>query len=119
MEIIAEIRRRHLVQGEKISAIARDLNLCRQTVRKHINTEAELVYQRREQPASKLGPVMTILDQWLELEATLPKRQRRTAQRPFECLQSEAGYVGSYDRVQKYVKRWKDRQKASPKVTQA
>ncbi len=119
MEIIAEIRRRHLVQGEKISAIARDLNLCRQTVRKHINTEAEPVYQRREQTASKLGPVITILEQWLELEASLPKRQRRTAQRLFECLQIEAGYTGSYDRVQKYVKRWKEGQKASPKVNQA
>jgi DNA-binding NarL/FixJ family response regulator len=35
MEVIAEIRRRHLVSGESISAIARDLKLSRPTVRKH------------------------------------------------------------------------------------
>jgi hypothetical protein len=63
MEVIAEIRRRHLVQGEKISAIARDLNLCRQTIRKHLITEVEPVYQRRQQPASKLGSVIPILNQ--------------------------------------------------------
>ena len=33
MELIAEIRRRHLVRHESISSIARDLKLCRQTVR--------------------------------------------------------------------------------------
>ncbi len=34
MELIAEIRRRHLVSKESISSIARDLNLSRPTVRK-------------------------------------------------------------------------------------
>ncbi len=30
MDIIAEIRRRHLVSGESISSIARSLNICHQ-----------------------------------------------------------------------------------------
>jgi hypothetical protein len=34
METIAEIRRRHLVNKESISSIARDLRLSRATVRK-------------------------------------------------------------------------------------
>ena len=33
MDLIAENRRRHLVRHESISSIARDLKLCRQTVR--------------------------------------------------------------------------------------
>jgi predicted transcriptional regulator len=40
MDLIAEIRRRHLVRHESISSIARDLKLCRQTVRRHCRTEA-------------------------------------------------------------------------------
>ena len=40
MDVIAEIRRRHLVSKESISAIARGLKLSRPTVRKHCRTQA-------------------------------------------------------------------------------
>jgi hypothetical protein len=46
MDIIAEIRRRHLVSKESISSIARELKLSRPTVRKHCRTQCEPVYQR-------------------------------------------------------------------------
>jgi transposase len=46
METIGKLRRRHLVKGESISAIARDLNLSRNTVKKYLNAEADPVYQR-------------------------------------------------------------------------
>jgi hypothetical protein len=35
IDMIAEIRRRHLISKESISSIARDLELSRPTVRKH------------------------------------------------------------------------------------
>ena len=95
MEFIAEIRRRHFVSGESISSIARSLKLSRPTVRKALKTEAEPIYQRQHQPTPKLGEFQAQLIDWLELDAKLPKRQRRTAQRLFECLQVE-GYQGSY-----------------------
>lgn len=47
MQVIAEIRRRHLVSQESISAIARDLKLSRPTVRKHLQTHSEVVYHRQ------------------------------------------------------------------------
>ncbi len=47
MDIIAEIRRRHLVSGESISSLARSLNLSRPTVRKHLNTTSPQVYRRQ------------------------------------------------------------------------
>lgn len=50
MHLIAEIRRRHYVDGESISSIARSLKLSRPTVRKHLKTEQEPVYQRRSSP---------------------------------------------------------------------
>jgi predicted transcriptional regulator len=89
MEVIAEIRRRHLVSGESISSIARDLKLSRPTVRKHLQTESEAVYLRSHQPAPKLGEFQSVLESWLATERQLPKAQRRTAQRLFEGLQAE------------------------------
>ena len=81
MEFIAEIRRRHFVSGESISAIAQSLKLSRPTVRKALKALEEPVYQRQHQPAPKLGDFLEQLEQWLDIEARLPKRQRRTAQR--------------------------------------
>jgi hypothetical protein len=41
MDMIAEIRRRHLVSKESISSIARDLKLSRPTVRKYCRSQAD------------------------------------------------------------------------------
>ena len=106
MDIIAEIRRRHFVSKEKISSIARSLGLSRPTVRKHLKTEAEPEYRRQTQYAPKLGEFKALLTKWLETEALLPKKQRRTAMRLYEGLIIE-GYAGAYDSVRRFVKQWK------------
>lgn len=106
METIAKIRRRHLVNQESISSIARDLNLSRSTVRKYIHQTAAPNYHRSTQPAPKLGAHQTVLESWLETDRHLPKPQRRTAQRLFEGLQTE-GYTGAYDSIQRFTKHWK------------
>ena len=118
MEFIAEIRRRHLVSGESASSIARSLQLSRPTVRKALSLLSEPGYQRQSQPTPKLGEFLARLEQWLDIESRLPRRQRRTAQRLFEGLQAE-GYRGSYGPVQRFVKRWKAGRASSPGVTQA
>lgn len=118
MEFIAEIRRRHFIEGESISAIARDLRLSRPTVRKHLKTVVEPVYHRQQQPYPKLGEFETRLVAWLEADFNLPKSRRRTARRLFEGLQCE-GYQGAYDSVQRFVKQWKARRISSPAVKQA
>ena len=51
MDIIYEIRRRHSVQKQTITAIAREMGISRPTVRKHLNTVEEPKYER-VQPAS-------------------------------------------------------------------
>ena len=96
MHLITEIRRRHFVSGESISSIARSLKLYRPTVRKHLKTEQEPVYQRCSQPTPKQGLFIPLLIQWLEIDAALPRKQRRTGQRLFEGLQEE-GYEGAVD----------------------
>lgn len=118
MEHIAEIRRRHFISKESISAIANSLNLSRQTVRKALRNEAEPIYQRKIQPTPKLGAFKSQLAEWLERDGKLPRRQRRTAQRLFECLQIE-GYQGSYGPVQRFVLDWKQQAPHRPSTTQA
>jgi transposase len=49
---------------------------------------------------------------------TVTRKQRRTAQRLYECLQVE-GYCGSYTAVQRYVKGWKIKRSTSPAIKQA
>jgi len=117
MDLIAEIRRRHLVSKESISSIARDLNLSRPTVRKHCRTQCEPLYRRHKQPTPMLGGFEETLETWLRVERQLPKAQRRTARRLFEGLQAE-GYRGAYDSVQRFVRRWKS-VKSGPALTQA
>lgn len=94
------------MSGESISSIARGLKLSRPTVRKALKAETDPLYQRQHQPAPKLGDFQTQLTDWMALDAKLPKRQRRTAQRLFECLQVE-GYQGSYGPVQRFALNWK------------
>jgi len=118
MDHVAEIRRRYFISNENISEIAKSLKLSRPTVRKALKTETELIYQRNIQPTPKLGAFKEQLSEWLELDARLPKRRRRTAQRLFECLQVE-GYKGSYGPVQRFVKNWKRQSSHRPSTTQA
>jgi transposase len=106
MDMIYEIRRRHLVQKQSISAIARDMGLSRPTVRKHLKTLEEPRYEREQAASPKLGQFEEQLTKWLTEEARLPRPRRRTAHRLFEGLQ-QIGYSGAYDSVQRFVKQWK------------
>jgi transposase len=118
MEFIAAIRRRHVVDGQSISSIARDLQRSRPTVRQALATLTEPVDQRQHQPLPTLGEYQAQLEQWLDRESHVPKRQRRTARRLFEGLRVE-GYQGSDGPVQRFAKRGKAPRARTPAVTQA
>jgi len=47
MDVIAEIRRRFHVDHETITSLASTFNLSRPTIRKHLKTIEEPVYQRQ------------------------------------------------------------------------
>lgn len=117
VETIGKIRRRHFVQGESISQLARDFHLTRKTVRKLLkNSDPAPRYVRRHQPQPKLGAFQGLLEAWLKTDSQRPKRERRTAKRLFEGLQRE-GYAGAYDSVQRFVKHWQAERR--PALTQA
>jgi transposase-like protein len=68
VETIGKIRRRRLVQGESISAIARDMGLSRNTVKRALRFEGDgFEYRRSSQPRPKLGPFLETLEAWLEV----------------------------------------------------
>ena len=119
MEVIAEIRRLHFVEHVTVSDLAKQFKLSRPTVRKHLKTVSEPVYSpRQHQPHPKLGDYLDQLKSWLESDAALPSKCRRTAQRLYECLQVE-GYRGGYTAVQRYVKDWKQSRSGGPTIKQA
>jgi len=112
VETIGKIRRRRLVQGETISAIARDLQLSRNTVKRALKFEGEAFeYRRVSQPRPKLGAYLATLESWLEAEEKLPARERRTAQRLYEALR-EAGYTGAVDSVRRHMRAFERRHHA-------
>ena len=76
VETIGKIRRRRLVQGESISAIARDMGLSRNTVKWALRFEGDgFEYRSSSQPRPKLGPFLETLEAWLEAEEKLPARE--------------------------------------------
>lgn len=81
MDISYEIRGRRAVQQQCISAIACDMGISRPAVRKHLNAVAEPKCQRVKPEAPQLGKFAASLSRSLEQEASLPRAQRRTAQR--------------------------------------
>src|SRR5271154_2197587 len=87
VETIARIRFEHFQNRKGIKRIARELGIARDTVRKVLRSQVtEFSYKRRSQPQPKLGPGVETLNEILEAEAKVPRRERRSTQRLFEEL---------------------------------
>jgi hypothetical protein len=71
MKNIAEISRRHKINGEIISSFAEEFRHSRNTIRKHLETVEKPVYQ--QQPQLKLGEFESQLLAWLEHDTKLPR----------------------------------------------
>jgi transposase len=92
VDLIGQIRRAYFEQHRAIKEIVRTLSVSRATVRKVIRSHrTEFKYERTVQPTPKLGIWVDILTEFLEREAKLPKRERRSTQRLFEELRGR-GY---------------------------
>nr|WP_200810890.1 IS21 family transposase [Pseudogulbenkiania subflava] len=105
METIGKIRRRHLVNGERISAIARSLNLSCNTVNKYLNATAEPTYQRQRQPKPQLGPSKKRWSSSLS-SAGLSLRRSDVPPADYSNVCRPEGYRGAYDSIQRYVRTW-------------
>ncbi|MGH8561773.1 MAG: IS21 family transposase [Nevskiales bacterium] len=114
VETIGKIRRYRFVEGKSIKAIARELRLARNTVRRAVREQdPSSVYIRRNQPRPKLGRYLPLLERLLEEDETRSAGERRCAERLFEVLRL-AGYAGAHDSVGRYVATWRKARRSQP-----
>ena len=104
VQMYGRVRRAVHVEGMSIRKAARVFGLHRDTVRKMLKYSVPPGY-RREGPARrpKLDPYKGVIDQILEHDQSVPKKQRHTAKRIYERLIEEHGFPGKYTIVKDYV----------------
>ncbi len=110
MELYARVRRACHVEGLSERATARLFGIDRKTVSKILKHSVPPGYRRSKPPARpKLDPFLPIIDQILEADRALPKKQRHTAQRIFERVRDEHGFTGGITIVTDYIREKKRR----------
>jgi len=105
VELYARVRRAVVVDQMSEREAARQFGLARETVRKMLRYAVPPGY-RRQQPARrpKLDAWVGVIDQMLEEDKAVGKKQRHTAKRIFERLRDEHSYTGGYTIVKDYVR---------------
>lgn len=97
------IRRAYFIEGRSIRAIAREFHCGRAAVRKAIaSAEAVRYTRKRAREAPVLGPYKARIDQLLAENMRLPRKQRYTWRKIYECIKAE-GYRGSESGVRAYI----------------
>lgn len=98
------IRTAHRVYDKNISELSRMTGHSRNTVKKAIRGEPWGYSERERQPFPVLGPFLPIIDGWLTVDKSSPKKQRHTARRIYNRLVAEHGYSGGESTVRRYVR---------------
>ena len=112
VDLYARVRRACHVDGLSKSAAGRLFGIDRKTVAKMLTHSVPLGYQRTAAPIRpKLDGFTAIIDQTLEDDKRVIKKQRHTAKRIFERLRDEHGYTGKLTIVTDYVREKKRRTK--------
>jgi len=97
-------------EGESIAEIARRTGVCRDTVYKYLEKEDFSPTMPVDSPPrpSKLDPYKELIDQWIEDDRHVWRKQRHTARRIWQRLTVEEGLDVSETTVSRYVKKAKD-----------
>ena len=102
------IRRKHVIDGLSLRAIALELGHSRQTIRKVLAYKTPPGYQRGQPVVLPvMGAVAGLVDAWREQDRQRPAKQRHTAQRIYERLRDEHGFKGSASAVRRHVAKLK------------
>ncbi len=105
VEVYAAVRQFVFVEGRSRREAARVFGLSRDTITKMCRFAVPPGYVRTKPPGKpKLGPLIPVIDAILAADVTAPPKQRHTARRIFERLQSEHGFGGGYTVVKDYVR---------------
>lgn len=120
VEVFEQIRRAHFgPEGMSIRELSRVFNIHRRTVRQALASPEPPRRKAAVREAPSLGPFKVTIDEWIELDASMPKKQRHTARRIFQRLVEELGADVSESSVRRYVAQVKRRTTMTPieKVT--
>ena len=63
---------------------------------------------------SKIDPYAHLVDEWLEADRLLPRKQRHTIRRVHDRLLAETDYDGEYSTTMRYVHRWREANRGVP-----
>jgi transposase len=97
------IRRAYYHEEKSIRQIAREMHHSRATVRKAIaSAETDRYTLRKPRKAPVLGPYKDRIDELLEENENLPRKQRRTGHRIYKVIAAD-GYQGSESSVRGYI----------------
>ena len=111
VDLYAKVRRAVIVEGISERGAARQFGIDRKTVAKMLLHAVPTGYQRKEAPVSpKLGPFIGIINQILQDDREVLKKQRHTALRIYERLRDEHGFGGGYTIVREFVAKQRLRQ---------
>ena len=96
MPIVQDIRRLDR-QGMSRAQIARRLHVDRGTVAKYADMEDCSPKPKADRRyGSKIDPYAHLVDEWLEADRLLPRKQRHTIGRVHDRLLAETDYDGEY-----------------------
>lgn len=101
-----------LYENEDISLreIARRTKLSFQTVQKYAYQEdwsEDKLPNLEAENYPALKDYIAVIDEWMEADRKIPRKQRHTAMRIYDRLRDERGYTGSYCSVKRYVRKKK------------
>lgn len=107
LELREQIRRAYYLDHKSIRQISDETGHSRDTITRVISENPPDISQpRRNKPSPVFGAYTSRIDELMERNERMPKKQRYTANRVFEILQSE-GYQGCSSRVRQYIAAWK------------
>jgi transposase len=105
------IKQLHEREGLSQREIARRLHISRNTVRRYLKEEQvpnaiqrKKVYGSNQKPTDEVLRVLPIIDQWLQEDQHVWKKQRHTAARIYHRLVDEYGFQGSQSNIRRVVR---------------
>ena len=109
-----QIRRAYFIEKKSQREIAKEMRCSRDTVKKAIESaEAGRYTLRQPRPAPVLGPYMARIDELLEENERLPRKQRYTTHRIYKDVEGQ-GYTGAESTVRGYVARQRREKRKRP-----
>ena len=98
-------------EGLSLREISRRTKRSFQTVQKHAYQEdwrEEKVPDLKAEHYPSLKEYIPAIDEWMEADRKVPRKQRHTAMRIYHRLREELGYGGCYSSVKRYVRKKKE-----------